>query len=223
MFEGNMLTINSYLYKYKSQLYTQEVKQAFRDPNNYKWNEIKNIWDDVWEKKDSTKIRIQKTPHDIFRTKIMSEQFEDLKWIICVKDPYAYVESLFRKYQKLKINNPYQELDKICNHVLLVLETQLENINILGTSAYFMTLEDFLENKQHHADQIEKFTDGLVKIDFSKQIWIKGQTSGEIKNTNEEKIQRLISIFPDIVSKINKYFLPHEELLNKWGYKIRYA
>jgi hypothetical protein len=184
--EGNMISPRAYLYKNVSQLYTEDAKLKLQNKINYNWQQIKKSWEDQWSCTTTSDVYLQKTPHDIFRVKMMSEQFENLKWIICVKDPYAYVESLFRKYQKLKITNPYKELDKICNHVLLVLKTQSENIEILGTTAYTTTLEDFIERKQYHADQIEQFTNGLVKIDFSKQIWIKGQTSGEIINTNVE-------------------------------------
>jgi hypothetical protein len=221
--EGNAVSSNNFMYKHPSQLYTRDVVLNCRNPLVYDWPGIKRDWNEIWSKDTEAKVYLQKTPHDIFRVQMMSEQFEDLKWIIMVKDPYAYVESLFNVHRRrLLINDPYLELDKLCAHVILVLQTQLENADILGQSAYTMTLEDFLERKEYHVNQIQTFTDGLVRIDFSKQIWIKKKLVSEIINTNEEKIQRMIAKYPDIISEINKFFIPHEALLNEWSYKIRY-
>lgn len=219
--EGNGLDVKSYKYKHNSQLYTQELKEALKISSNHDWKSIKDTWTREWLKKEDATVYLQKTPMDIFRMEQMQQEFEDLKWIIAVKEPYAYIESLFRRYSLLRINKPLDNIQKLCEHVILVLETQLENIELLGKNAYTMTMEDFYTSQNCHVNEIKKFTEGLIDIDLSKQVWVKGQTSGGITNKNEEKIQKLIKFFPDIIGKINEYFIPHEKLFNQWGYEIR--
>jgi hypothetical protein len=217
--EGNSLCFGAYKAAMRSQLYTQELANALAIDSNYDWDLIKAKWNEQWSTHPDTTIRLQKTPADIFRTDLMSKHFENLKWIITVKEPYSYIESLFKKYIYLKIDNPHRELDKLCAHAILVLKTQLENKKRLGDTCYATTMEDFLSDKEAHCREIEKFCD--VKIDLQKQLWVKGHTSGKYINRNEEKLQMLIMVIPDIIKKINVYFEPHEDLLNAWGYKIR--
>lgn len=219
--EGNGIGGGGYKYKHISQLYTEELKTEILLPESHDWNIIKNNWNKEWSKKENASVYIQKTPMDIFRVKQMQEEFENLKWIIAVKEPYAYIESLFRKYMMLKLSKPYDNLDKLCAHVLLVLKTQLENKEFLGDRGYCTTLENFILNKEQHVEGIKNFTDNEVNIDLKKQLWVKGRTSGGITNTNEQKIQNLIGFFPDIISKINQYFIPNEDLLKTWGFSIR--
>ena len=197
------------------------MEHVYAKPSNYKWSLIKKIWDANWKKNNPTAtIRLQKTPTDIFRIKSMLPYFPNTKWVVSIRNPYAYVESIMRKAPFAM--EPVRQLDQICHHVLRTMELQLENIELLKDDAYVMTYEDFCARPEHHREQLGNWLAGLEQIDFTKELNVKGtHTTNVIEDDTEQRIQNMIDVVPNIIDMINEYFIPKRNLLDAWGYSLR--
>ena len=197
------------------------MEHTYAKESNYDWSFIKKRWNANWKKNNPlATIRMQKTPADIFRIKMMLLYFPNTKWIVSVRNPYAYVESIMRKASCQM--QPIQQLDQICHHVLRVMELQLENIELLKDNAYVMTYEDFCARPEYHRTQLGNWLPGLEQIDFTKELNVKGtNTTNIINDDTEKRIQNMIDNIPNIIDMINQYFIPKRNLLDAWGYSLR--
>ena len=198
------------------------MEHVYADPANYDWPLIAQRWSENWSNENPyAQIRLQKTPADIFRIAMIAPFFHDLKWIVSVRNPYAYVESIMRKASFLM--EPLRQLDQVCFHVLRTLEIQIQNAAFLGTDAYVMTYEDFVARPEHHRAQMAAWLPGLEYMDFDAELIIKGQKVAAIADDSPAKVRRMITEIPDINPMINEYFAPCESLLNHWGYELMKA
>ncbi len=192
-----------------------------QNPKNYDWVRIKSAWEENWANNNPyATIKLQKTPGDVLRVPMIHQHFYDLKWIVSVKNPYAYAESIFSKGTFSM--DPILQLDQICFHVTRMMELQKENVEFLGDDAYVMTYEDFIRRPKYHRKQMAKWIPDLKYIDFkSQELMVKGSKVVKIKDDSEKKIKKWIKQYPDIISKVNEYFEPKKDIINYWGYELR--
>lgn len=185
------------------------MENVYANPKNYDWKLIKEEWDQNWNKNDPTAtIRLQKSPSDIFRVKMITKHFTNLKWVVSVRNPYSHIESIVRKASHGL--DPVGQLDQICYHAIRSLEVQRENKVFLGNNAYTMTYEDFCTNTDLHTNQLGKFIPGLENITINSQIY----------DDSAVKLQKMINKYPGIIAQINKFVEPKKEILDYWGYEI---
>lgn len=218
--EGNVCAPGGYRQLNGPHSIEANMEHVYADPANYDWKFIKKAWDENWEKTNpQAKIRMQKTPADIFRVPLIVPHFPNLKWIISVRNPYSHVESIMRKatFQM----SPLRQLDQICFHALRCLDVQIDNVELLDQNAYTMTYEDFIARPEYHRDQLGKFLPGLETMSFDKELWVKGTKVQSIKDDSEDKMQKMIAAVPGIIEMINEHFAPYEAVLKHWGYELR--
>lgn len=191
---------------------------VLKDPANYDWQNIKNAWDKNWaESNPEALIRLQKTPTDLYRVQLMQPYFE-AKWIISVRNPYAYVQSII---EKLLIRNirPQDHTEKIASHVINTYIAQNENKIFLGDKAYVMTYEDFVANEDNHTVKIKEFLPDLYDLTFKGKVLYKHTTATGLVNNNEKRIETFKKI-PGALNKFNSFFKPYEAVINSWGYEL---
>jgi hypothetical protein len=213
--EGNVLVKIGYNNLAGPHSIEANMEHIYSDPTNYNWPLIKQSWDKKWG--DSPKIKIQKTPADIFRITQIQKYFENLRWIVSVRNPYTYIESIMRKSTYLM--DPIKQLDQICYHVGRVLEIQQSNLDIIN-SPYIMTYEEFCKKPSAHIEGILKWMPEIETLDISKELFIKGTKYDKIEDTSFIKLNSLINSIPGIIPKINKYLEPHIDAVTFWGYSI---
>ena len=221
--EGNCIVGNRGYRKFTLGPHSIEANMlhVHQNPKNYDWAFIKEVWEQNWIAGNYlATIKLQKTPSDVLRMAMMNKEFPDAMWILSVRNPYAYVESIMRKATFLM--SPIIQLDQICFHVLKVMELQIENRKYLGDKAYVMTYEDFIARPEYHRDQMAKWIPDLKYIDFkSQELMVKGSKVVKIKDDSEKKIKKWSKQYPDIISKVNEYFEPKKDIINYWGYELR--
>ena len=218
--EGNICALAGYRHLDIARSVEANAESIYANPGNYYWTYIKECWEKNWASKNpNAKIKLQKTPTDIFRIKMMLPYFDDLKWIVSVRNPYVYAESIFR-YSKIPAS-PARQLEQICFHVLRVMEIQIENLKLLGDNAYFFKYEDFVRKPEYYKFFLGKWLPGLEQMDFDAEIKVYGKPIESIHDDGEEKLQKFITQIPNIIPMINEYFKPRESLLNHWGYELR--
>jgi hypothetical protein len=220
--EGNMCAKGGYKNLRGPHSIECNMEHVYNDPNNYNWDLIKEMWDDNWESKNpSAPIRMQKTPADCIRLKMMLSYFPNLKWLVSVRNPYTYVESIMRKATFFM--EPIRQLDQICHHVTRMMELQKENVELLGPKAYVYTYEDFVNRPEYHVRKIIEWLPELESIDLNAELIVKGTKVDSIHNDGPEKFKSLVAEIPQIVEMINEYFAPKEDIIKYWGYNLMHS
>ena len=155
--EGDMVSIRGYKnYTLGPHSIEANMLHVHQNPKNYDWDYIKMMWEENWaDTNPYATIKLQKTPGDVLRLPMVHQQFYDVKWILSVRDPYNYVESIFRR--RTSGMNPMLQLDQICYHVTKIMELQKENREFLGDDAYVMTYEDFIARHEYHRIEMAKW------------------------------------------------------------------
>jgi hypothetical protein len=218
--EGNVCANEGYVPIDVSRSLEALSATAFNDPSKYDWLLIKSKWDANWiESKPNATIRMQKTPSDIFRVQLMVEYFPDLKWIVSVKNPYAYVASLIKRFEKY--GNIQARLEHICHHVTTTMQVQLDNKSFLDKDAYVMTYEDFIARPDFHTTALGEFLPGLEKINCDGSLWIKGEEITLTEDNGPASVHAMSIRYPGIINDINTKFKLHQNILEAWGYTLR--
>lgn len=191
---------------------------VIQDPTNYDWNGIKTAFDANWElNKPNAPIRLQKTPNDTYRIQMMQPYF-DAKWIIMVREPYAWVQATIEMYLKRKIN-PSDSAQEIASHIVNTYVIQKENQAFLGDKAYTMTFEDFIANEDKHTQALKDWMPELSDLTFKGECKVKQKMVQGLTNDNADRVALLRTV-PGAINKFNELFKPHEAVLNSWGYEI---
>lgn len=220
--EGTMCLQNDTVNRdYPAGLFTDPYNrvQNLRAKGLFNWPAIKRDWEESWaESNPYGTIKLQKSPMEVYYLQNVHEQFQDLKWILSLKNPYHFLTSIIARENA--VFNFLWHLKTMCLNVTQTFAIQLENKAFLGDQAYVYTYEDFLANMDYHRQRLGEWLPGLEQMNISGEIKVKGNVSS-IENREEEKFQKLLFENPTLLTEINKYFIPHEKIFNDWGYEIR--
>lgn len=222
--EGNACTKNAYFYNSNRVFKSIEamVADIIADPKWCLWDSIKQQWDENWERTNpKATIRLQKTPSDIYRIASMKDYFPNLKWILAVRNPYHYAESIISRRQFRTDPFAPDRFAQICFHITKVMEIQKANAELLGKDVYVMTYDDFCVRPEYHVELLGKFLPGLEQIDLNAAIKVKGELISKIENRGEEKFQLMCKEYPDLLAKLNFHFEPKREIIEHWGYSLK--
>lgn len=221
--EGNTATKARALYGDKGfidiRLIPGLYASTIQNPKLYDWPNIKRCLDDNWNTANpNASIRLQKTPNDTYRVKLMQENFSDAKWILMLKNPYALAQSIIHMYLRGNIN-PSNKAEHIANHIINTYYLQRENQLFLGNNAYTMTYEDLTNNPTEHLTNLKVWMPELHDLSFEGMCLVKDVTHNGLVNNNAERIEAFRNI-PGAVDKFNSYFSKHEDILNYWNYEL---
>jgi len=185
-----------------------EKEEIFRNKSNYEWGVIKSSWTSAWKNnKVGAKIKLQKSPTDIVRPKMLQEAFPDSKFIIMIRNPYAMIEGIMR-------GNPNATVIQAAKHALRCLEIQLENSEIYKNDLV-LRYEDLTDDSENTVNLIKEYLE-LSDIDYNRTFYVKDYIS-TIVNKNNEQIKKLTD---SQLEEINKIFKSKEFILSECGYEI---
>jgi hypothetical protein len=121
---------------------------------NYNWEMIQKFWLKSW---DMTKpVQVEKTPDNVMKAIPYSEHFEPSKFIVAMRSPYAFCDSM-TKY-KLTV-------ERSSRHWELCAQKQIENIDALGNRCYWTTYENICKNPDGFSTDLIAFEPDLVSLD----------------------------------------------------------
>ena len=195
-------------YQYGVAHFFTKKEDIFRNKKNYEWEIIKRQWNFHWNNSNpNATVFLQKSPPDILRADMLAEEFEDTKFIIMIRNPYAMVESILRA-------NPTASLVDAATHAIRCLEIQLENSEKYLNDLVFK-YEDLTNNTTEIVKQIEEYLN-ITRIDNNRIFNTKGYSS-KILNMNEFQIKKLSDKQLKI---INSVFFKKMTVLSECGYEL---
>jgi hypothetical protein len=220
--EGNYATEARVFYKdiveLSDQVLPGSIINKIQNLNNYDWVNIKKYWDNNWlQSNPDAIIRLQKTPNDTYRVQMMQQYF-DANWIIMVRNPYAYAQSIIEKLLVRDIN-PSSRAEEIVSHIVNTYSIQKENKAFLKDKSYVVTFEEFVKNEDIHTLGLKRWMPELSDLSFKGPCFIKFNNVDGLKDNNDTRIE-IFKKIPGALNKFNNLFKPHECLFNSWGYEL---
>jgi hypothetical protein len=182
-------------------------EEKFMNPDNYRWEKIAFCWREQWNMKRP--ILVEKSPQNLLRTQMMAEAFPNSKFIISLRNPYAFCEGVHRKFG--------YDHTVAAEHWVKCAQHQIQNIKTLENSIFF-TYEELCDRTATTCDKIVRFVPELKKLNphrsFRRKRYerIKG-----LKNLNTVQISRLRV---KDVRNINTVLAPNRKLLERFGYEL---
>lgn len=101
-----------------------EMIESIQNPANYKWDNIKKTWQDLWRTHknfdNKNRLFVQKSPSDVGRAIMIEENFENA-WFVCqVRNPYVVAEGVARRFDG--------DIRRAARHAIKMLDLQKQNI-----------------------------------------------------------------------------------------------
>ncbi len=175
----------------------------------YPWREIKTIWLQYWDLAKS--ILLEKSPPNIIRAFEIEKEFQGVKFICLVRNPYAQIEGKIRRHEK--------SVENAVSEILFYLKTQRKNIEHLE-NVLFISYEQLTENPNKIKQKIIEFVPELSDIKINQKYKahnFKTKKKMGIVNLNQEKIDKLTDSQIEI---INDIFEKEKKVLDYFGYQI---
>jgi hypothetical protein len=147
----------------------------------------------------------------MIRTHDILENFQPVRFIVMVRNPYAQAEGLMRR------NN--WTAARAANFSMMCLRTQLKNAQELD-DALVMTYEALVQNPVEACTQMTNFMHELGDMDPTASFEldsIDGTVNRPITDLNSKKIATLCA---DDIAVLNEIFVQHQDTIKAWGYDL---
>lgn len=190
-----------------------EKESVFKNPNLYKWKEIKEAWTDGWSQGGTLdgKILLEKSPPNPIRAELLDENFPGAYYISMQRNPYAVCEGIRRRQG--------YTLERCAEHWGRVAQHQVRNLNNLKNIIH-VSYEELCEKQDEVCDRINLFLPKIrlekFKGTFTGHHSVLGRKDIQITNLNNLQIKNLSH--SDVV-KINSVLKRFELEMNYFNYK----
>ena len=179
--------------------------EKFANPGNYDWPRLKQAWSDAWN--PSKTVRIEKTPSLVVSAPLFQSRFDNARFILCMRDPYAFCEGVRRREG--------YSLETAATHWLRCAELQLRNRQVLAPHL-FITYEELCGRVSEVAGRIAALVPELGDVDVTRVFDVMSCRS-EIRDQNRAQISQLAH---DDISVINRVLAQHLSTLEVLGYDL---
>ncbi len=179
--------------------------EKFANPDNYDWPRLTGVWNAAWDTGRS--VRVEKTPSLVISAPLFQSRFADARFILCVRDPYAFCEGVRRREG--------YDVGTAARHWMRCAELQLRNQQLLAPQL-FITYEALCNHTDDVVRQIAAFVPELADLDAERVFDVMSHRS-EIRDQNRAQIARLTR--EDLV-EINHVLAPDVATLRRLGYDL---
>jgi len=182
------------------------------DMSLYNWPKIKYAWyGQANANSNSACVFVEKSPPFLLNVGMLADNFENAKFIIMVRNPYAVVEGICRRKGQPGL------IDKAARHVVTCLAYQRKNIESYGSKSVYFRYEDMCDTPRLVEKKLENMIPELGDLNLIQKIPVKGAYNEYLKNMNAQQIGRLDK---GQISRINETLKGHEGILDFFGYQI---
>lgn len=173
------------------------------------WPEIRKVWESYWDM--SKPVLLEKSPPNIIRTGEILANFQPVKFIVMVRNPYAQSEGLMRR------NN--WNINRAARFSMMCLQKQLTNTRELDHTLV-LTYESLVQDPAAACEKIAAFMPELNDLDPTANFEvhsIDGTVDRPITDLNARKIA---SMPDETIISMTEIFMEHRETMDAWGYEL---
>ena len=199
----------------------QERLAMLIDPANYNWPEIRKAWYfQSFAHDNKATIFVENSPPFLLLVDQLAHEFANARFIFMVRDPYAVVEGIRRALAQERgmIIPDAGVLTAAASHLMTCFEYQRRNIERFAGQGIFFTYETLCDQPEQIERQIKQLVPELQDLRLRQKL--KAKSYDEVlRNMNQQQLARLA---PADLSTINETFVPRRDLLDFFGYSLRY-
>lgn len=187
----------------------------FSSHTAYNWTTTKKAWYfQSFSKNETASVFIEKSPPSLLRVDQLKNNFTNPKFIFLVRNPYAVVEGIYRRF---KNRSKDDVLSLAAKHIVNCFYYQKKNVEDNYNLGIFFTYEDMCSNPKPIEEKIKSFMPVLDDIKLEQKVPVKGLYDEMLRDMNHQQISRLTK---KEIFRINRIFKPNEGILNHFGYKL---
>lgn len=191
---------------------------VFADPANYRWNEIRARWDDAWSRhpadSDPDAVRIEKSPTNALRSAMLEDVFEDARFLVMTRDPYAVTEGIRRRHG--------YKLERCVRHWIVGTRCLAEAVDARGSIATTSYEALCGGDQAGAADAIRGLVPELDDLDLRAAVTahsIDGSVDRPLEDLNARQVARLSDEDRRRIGGVLE--AEAGDLLERFGYAIR--
>lgn len=198
----------------------EERLSHFRDSPDYDWERTRKAWYfHATAAHADAPVFHTKAPPFLLIADQLRDAFENTRFVIMVRDPYATLEGILRRWQRTDASARTLDLAEAgARHIVACFEQQARNIELFGDCSLAFTYEDLCGDPAGRAEAIRHLVPELDDLDLTQRLAIKGTYDEPLRNMNEEQIARLD---PAEIERANTVFEPRKDILLRFGYPLR--
>ncbi len=197
----------------------EERLAHFRDSPDYDWERTRKAWYfHATAARVGAPVFHTKAPPFLLIAGQLRAAFENTRFIIMVRNPYATLEGILRRWQRTDANARTLDLAEAgARHIVTCLEQQLRNIECFADCSIAFTYEELCADPAAKAAEIRALVPCLDDLDLTQRLAIKGTYDEPLRNMNAEQIARLA---PEEIDRANAVFGQREDILARFGYTL---
>nr|WP_137677823.1 sulfotransferase [Parerythrobacter lutipelagi] len=197
----------------------EESVAYFQDSLEYDWARTRKAWYvQATAKRNDAPVFHTKAPPFLLIADQLVEAFENTRFIIMVRNPYAALEGILRRWQRMDVERRSPDLAETgARHLVTCFKQQRRNIERFGGQSITFTYEELCDDPKDTAARIARLVPELDDLDLSQRLAIKGSYDEPLRNMNAEQIERLTS---EEIERANAVFSENAQLLAHFGYAL---
>lgn len=191
----------------------------FRDSPDYDWDRTRKAWYfHATAARSDAPVFHTKAPPFLLIADQLRDAFENTRFIIMLRNPYATLEGILRRWQRTDAAARTLELAETgARHIVACLEQQIRNIERFADCSVAFTYEELCAAPDAKADEIRALAPQLDDLDLTQRLAIKGTYDEPLRNMNAEQIARLS---PEEIDRANIVFGGREDIFTRFGYSL---
>jgi SAM-dependent methyltransferase len=206
----------------------QEINKLFsenislwEEPDAYNWTVIKDNWNRAWSQHEhwgaeGPRVLLEKSPAAIYASDMYVEHFDNVRFIIMTRNPYAVAEGMRRTIGREDVN-----IERCIKHWIRCAQRQISNYEKYKDISLELTYEELVLDPRGVEDKIRGFLPQLEDIDFTKAADAHALDGGirprPLVDYNDRQIKRLSCRDIHI---INRELSKVPEILEHFGYEM---
>jgi hypothetical protein len=201
-----------------NKLFTENIIEEFD------WDVIKNLWSVEWGKSNHYKttnprVFLEKTPQAVFFSDHYVEQFDNVRFIIMIRHPYAVAEGTRRTIRQNPSISVDVSIERCVKHWIKCAQRQMYNARTYADCSLEIKYEDLVGDPRMSESKIKSFLPALHDLDLTKAAsanTLDGPISLPITDFNQRHIDNLTI---QDVRRMNRELVQVPEVLEYFGYE----
>jgi len=195
-----------------------EQKEMWGNPDEYSWELIKILWERAWSDNPrydtaDPRVYLEKTPQAIYASDMYVEHFDNARFLILIRNPYAVAEGMRRTIIA------DVDIQRCIKHWIRCAQRQIYNYETYKDIAIQITYEELVGNPRDVEQKIRQFIPALHDIDFTKAAAahsLEGMKPKPVTDFNERQIKNLSA---EDIATINQELAQVPEVMEHFGYQ----
>lgn len=196
-----------------------EKREMWGNPEEYSWELIKILWNKVWSENQhyetaDPRVYLEKTPQAIYVSDMYIEHFDNVRFIIMIRNPYAVAEGMRRT---IIADVPIQ---RCIRHWVKCAQRQIYNYETYKDIAIEITYEELVGNFKDVEQKIRQLVPAPHDIDLTKEAAAHSLEGMKVKPLTDFNERQTKNLSAKDIATINQELEQVPEVLEYFGYEM---